>query len=70
MKLYLVLLGGKIDKKLFGEDHQTIIVVAKGITEAKKIAKDRWIGISENLHVDDVREITALDGYKIVLQKS
>lgn len=69
MKLYQILLGGKRDEGLFGEDHQIILLIANNLDEAKKMAKTKWNGIQDGLHVDDIKEIDVVDGYDILLRK-
>ena len=65
-KLYSILLGQN-NKKDFLEKHQLVYVVAQNEKEAKILAKKKW-KIS-NIHIDNIKVINNVDGYKINLKK-
>ena len=66
--LYAILLGGKIKKNHLMEDHHLVFVVAESEPEARKLAKKKWN--AESIHVDGTQKLTAVDGYKINLEKT
>ena len=67
LSLYAVLLGGKIRANYLMEDHHLVFVVAENEVEARKLSKEKWN--AESIHVDGTQKITAVDGYKLILQK-
>ena len=66
--LYAVLLGGKIRKQHLMEDHHLVFVVAGSEEDARVSAKKKWQ--AEEIHIDGVQRLNAVDGYKIVLEKT
>lgn len=66
MKLFVVYLGGKVAEGRMGEDHEVVVVVAVGVSDARKAAKAKWHGIGDP-HVDAVQELNVVDGHKICL---
>lgn len=65
-KLFVVYLGGKLDESRMGEDHEVVVVVADDCAGARKAAKEKWQGLG-SAHVDAVRELTVVDGYRVDL---
>ena len=68
-KLYAVYLGGDPAPGRLGEDHEVVFVVAADVKAARKAARPKWTGIGRS-HVDAVREITTVDGYRIDLTET
>jgi Domain of Unknown Function (DUF1543) len=66
MKLFVVYLGGKVAEGRIGEDHEVVVVVAIGVSDARKAAKAKWRGIGDP-HVDAVCELDIVDKYQICL---
>lgn len=68
--LYVVFLGGKLSKNRLGEDHETVLVIAKNESEAKLKAKSKWQGISNyGLHIDAIQKIETIDNHKIIIEE-
>lgn len=66
LKLYVVYLGGKVADGRVGEDHEVVLVVADGVSQARKGAKAKWHGLGE-AHVDAVQEVDVIDKHKVCL---
>ena len=72
MKLFLVH-AGFYDKNVsdgFYESHTNYFIVAEGVKEAKKKAKEIHEYKKKKMHIDGIREIDSVDGYKIVLERN
>lgn len=65
-KLFVVYLGGKVAEGRMGEDHEVVVVVAEGVSDARKRAKAKWRGIGDP-HVDAVQELDTVDSHKVCL---
>ncbi len=63
--LYAVLLGGKTDDESLMEDHRMVFVAASDEASAKVSARKLWE--AEEKHIDGIRRIDAVDGYRVVL---
>ncbi len=61
-KIYVALLGRNPSDNLM-EKHKIVYVIAENDDEAKVLAKEKWI--AEKVHVDGVKSIEEIDGYKI-----
>lgn len=69
-KLNFAYLGGKMPGDRYGEEHEVVFVVAGNKEEARQLAKEKWAGeVKEGLHVDCLKEITDIDGWKISVHK-
>ncbi len=64
-KLYIALLGKSFDKELV-EQHRIAYVVADSEKEARVFAKKKWK--TSGVHIDGIKTLEKVDGYKIVLQ--
>lgn len=53
-----------------GEDHEVVAVIAKNIDDARAKARKKWKGADLKSHVDSVMEISAVDGYRVLLEQS
>ena len=70
MKLYIVHTGF-YDKNIddgFYEQHSNIILVASCAYDAKEMVKQNPDFIAKNMHIDGIKEIEVLDGYKLVME--
>ncbi len=65
--LYMVYLGGDLAPGRLGEDHEVVLVVAGDLAEARRAARAKWSGLGR-AHVDAVRLLTVIDGYRIQLE--
>lgn len=65
--LYTVYLGGDPARGRLSEDHEVVMVVAFDVSQARKAARAKWQG-SSRPHVDAVRAVTVVDGYKVMLE--
>lgn len=70
MKLYIVHAGYYDDEIGIYELHTNFIVAAHDLNEVKKIMREKEIFIKKNMHIDAVREIEAVDGFKVILEKN
>ena len=71
MKLFLVH-AGFYDENVSGgfyESHTNYFVVAEDVKEAKSRAKKIEEYKTKKMHIDGIREIDAVDGYKIGLKR-
>ena len=71
MKLFLIHVGF-YDPEIMGglyEQHINYFVVAKNIKEAKKKARLNPIYKRKKMHIDGIKEVDVVDGYKIELEK-
>ena len=71
-KLYLIHTG-YYDKKNsdgFYEQHTNIMVVAKDAYSAREKIKTHKEYIEKKMHIDGIKEIEIIDGYKIHLKKT
>lgn len=68
LKLYAILLGGKLRQNHLMEDHHLVFVVANNEEDARKQAKQKWN--AEEVHIDGTQHINIVDGYKINLEKT
>jgi Domain of Unknown Function (DUF1543) len=66
--LFAVYLGGKLAANRLGEDHEVVFVVAPTQAAARKLARAKWQGVPEGVHIDAVQKLEILDGYRIVLE--
>lgn len=66
MKLYMFYLGGSMPGFSI-EAHDIAFVVAQDIDAAASVAKERWCGKPTSVHVDAVREVRCVAGYRIEL---
>jgi Domain of Unknown Function (DUF1543) len=66
-ELYVVYLGGDLAPGRLGEDHEVVLVVARDLPEARRAARAKWSGLGR-AHVDAVRPVTVIDGYRIQLE--
>ena len=71
MKLYLIHLG-YYDQNGDGfyEQHTNILIVAKNIYDAKIKIKEHNDFLEKKMHIDGIKEIKTVDGYKISLKKT
>ena len=72
MKLFLVHVGF-YDKNVsdgFYESHTNYFIVAEDVKEAKKKAKEIHEYKKKKMHIDGIREIESVDGYKVVLERN
>ena len=72
MKLFLVH-AGFYDKNVsdgFYESHTNYIIAADDVKEAKKKAKEIHEYKKKKMHIDGIREIDSVDGYKVVLERN
>jgi hypothetical protein len=68
LKLYAVVLGGKLPGERLGEDHETVFVVAESEELARAQAKAKWSGVAEKgLHIDALKCVEQVDGYAVRL---
>ncbi len=66
-RLFVVYLGGDPPPGRLSEDHEVVLVVAGDLREARRAARAKWGG-STKPHVDAVRTVGAVDGYRIRLE--
>ena len=69
--LYIVVLGGKYkQKRMLLEAHKIVFVVASStlgaMSKARSKAKTNWDVL--DIHVDSVRKIDLVDGYKVCIE--
>ena len=72
MKLFLVH-AGFYDENVSGgfyESHTNYFIVAEDVKEAKKKAKEIYEYKEKKMHIDGIREIDSVDGYKVVLERN
>ena len=72
MKLFLVH-AGFYDENVSGgfyESHTNYFIVAEDVKKAKKKAKEIHEYKKKKMHIDGIREIDSVDGYKIVLERN
>ena len=72
MRLFLVHAGfydGNVSGGFY-ESHTNYFVVAQDVKDAKSKAKEIPEYKDKKMHIDGIKEIDAVDGYKIVLQKN
>jgi len=72
MSLFLVH-AGFYDENVSGgfyESHTNYFVVAEDVKNAKSKAKEIPEYKKKKMHIDGIKELDAVDGYKIVLQKN
>ena len=72
MKLFLVHVGF-YDKNVSGgfyESHTNYFIVADSVKEAKKKVKEIHEYKEKKMHIDGIREIDSVDGYKVVLERN
>jgi hypothetical protein len=65
-QLYAVYLGGDPAPGRLSEDHETVIVVARDVKQARQRARAKWGGTTRP-HVDGVKLVDVVDGYAITL---
>ena len=71
MKLYLIHTG-YYDKNIgdgFYEQHSNIFIVAESVYAAREKVKQTKEYIDLKMHIDGIKEIENIDGYKIGLKK-
>ena len=72
MKLFLVH-AGFYDKNVsdgFYESHTNYFIVAEDVKEAKKKAKEIHEYKKKKMHIDGIREIDSVGGYKVLLERN
>ena len=72
MKLFFVH-AGFYDNNVsdgFYESLRNYFIVAEDVKEAKKKAKEIHEYKKKKMHIDGIREIDSVDGYKIVLERN
>ena len=72
MKLYLIHTG-YYDKDFgegFYEQHSNIIIVADSVQAAKEKVRSNTEYVDKKMHIDGIKEIENIDGYKIKLHKT
>ena len=65
-QLYAVYLGGDPAPGRLSEDHETVIVVARDVAQARQRARAKWGGTTRP-HVDGVKLVDVVDGFAITL---
>jgi hypothetical protein len=68
MQLFALYLGGRAPKSTI-EVHDVVFCVAKNIEEAYPIAKEKWWGLKNQVHIDSYIELTQIDGHTIELMQ-
>ena len=66
LKLYAILLGGKLRQNHLMENHHLVFVVSDNEENARKQAKQKWN--TAEVHIDGTQQINIVDGYKINLE--
>ena len=69
MKLFLIHVGFydlEIMEGLY-EQHSNYFVVADGIKEAKKKAREHPIYKTKKMHIDGIQELNVIDGFRVTL---
>jgi len=72
MKLYLIHTG-YYDKNIgdgFYEQHTNIFIVASSVYEAREKVKKTEEYINQKMHIDGIKEIENIDGYRIELKET
>ena len=72
MKLYLVHTG-YYDKSIgdgFYEQHTNIFIIAKDAHNAREKVKKNKEFIAKKMHIDGIKEIENIDGYRLELHES
>tara|TARA_B100000579_G_C22358065_1_gene632544 strand:+ start:75 stop:356 length:282 start_codon:yes stop_codon:yes gene_type:complete len=72
MKLYLIHTGfyDKSNSDGFYEQHTNLFIVAESVYEAKQKIKLNKNFIDKKMHIDGIKEIEIIDGYRLVLEKT
>jgi Domain of Unknown Function (DUF1543) len=68
--LFAVFLGGKLTDDRLGEDHEVVFVVAATQKEARTLAKAKWKGVAEGIHIDAIQKVEVVDGHRILLEET
>ncbi|KAM3098484.1 DUF1543 domain-containing protein [Phormidesmis sp. 146-35] len=68
--LFAVFLGGKLASDRLGEDHEVVFVIAGSQKEARTLAKAKWKGIADGIHVDAIQKLDIVDGHRILLTET
>lgn len=68
MKLFGVYLGGKAEGCHI-EAHDFVFAIGNTIEDTYDYLKKAWFGLPKGLHMDSWVELSALDGFKIKVQK-
>lgn len=69
LRLYAVVLGGRLAGTRLGEDHETVFVAAESETQARAKGKAKWSGSTrKGLHVDAVACVEQVDGFAVRLE--
>jgi len=68
-RLFAVYLGGGSSSGRLTEDHEVVHVVAQNLEEARRVARGKWMGVGR-AHVDAVRLIDVVDGFRVLLHRS
>jgi hypothetical protein len=66
-QLFVVYLGGDPTPGRLSEDHEAVLVVAGDVPTARQAARAKWGGTTRP-HVDALRLVGAVDGYRIRLE--
>lgn len=69
MKLFIVHAGYYDNEIGIYELHTNFIVAARDLREVKEIVRKKEIFIKKNMHIDAIREIEVIDGFKVILEK-
>ena len=65
--LFLVVLGGRVDKANV-ELHDVRWVVGSKIEDTFNVLRKNWFGSIDGLHIDSYKKIEYIDGYKMYLK--
>ncbi|HEY3672155.1 MAG TPA: DUF1543 domain-containing protein [Acidimicrobiia bacterium] len=65
--LFAVYLGGDLADGRMGEDHEVVFVVGTDVKDVRTRARAKWGG-SGTAHVDAVRRLDSIDGFRIELE--
>ena len=66
--LFAVFLGGKLADDRLGEDHEVVFVIAANQKEARTLAKTKWKGVADGVHIDAIQKLEIIDGHRILLE--
>lgn len=70
MKLYIIHTGFYDNDLGIYELHTNFLVAASDAKAAKEQVKAKEVFITKKMHIDGIHELTQVDGYNIVLEKS
>jgi len=69
MKLFIVHVGYYDSEIGIYELHTNFFVAANGVSDVKKIIKEKEFFKKKNMHIDAVQGIEIIDGYRVTLVK-